>query len=185
MKKNLNIVFILFFLFSLFYVPKIYGQKISPAGISLIRYFEGTKLKAYLCPARIWTIGVGHTGNDVYPGMVITPTQEIIILRNDLNRFEIYVGKSVERNMKWHEFDAIVCWSFNVGFRIDEELKDALDKGNIKIVLMKIIQYNKARVNGSLRILPGLVTRRKAECSLYRNTFQNDWSKALLAGYAN
>ena len=29
--------------------------------IELIKQFEGCSLKAYLCPANIWTIGYGHT----------------------------------------------------------------------------------------------------------------------------
>lgn len=36
-------------------------MKISDAGLKLTRSFEGLKLKAYRCPAGIWTIGYGHT----------------------------------------------------------------------------------------------------------------------------
>jgi len=31
----------------------------------LIRFFEGLRLKVYLCPAGVWTIGYGSTGPDI------------------------------------------------------------------------------------------------------------------------
>jgi lysozyme len=177
MKRTFQISLLFFLLFSLQLSAQ---QKTTSVGISLIEYFEGSQLRAYLCPAHIWTIGYGHTGSDVYPGMIITKEQEVLLLKNDLNRFENYTDETVERSMKWHEFDAMVCWTFNLGYRIDDELKDALDTGNNKIVVMKLMKYNKAKVNGRLIVLSGLVIRRKAECALYSNSYKNVWSKALL-----
>ena len=45
--------------------------------LTLIKHFEGCKLAAYRCPAGVLTIGWGHTGKDVKPGMVITQKQRI------------------------------------------------------------------------------------------------------------
>ena len=36
-------------------------MKVNEAGIKLMHDFEGLKLKAYLCPAKVWTIGYGNT----------------------------------------------------------------------------------------------------------------------------
>ena len=36
-------------------------MKTSQYGIDLIKHFEGCELKAYKCPAGVWTIGYGHT----------------------------------------------------------------------------------------------------------------------------
>ena len=45
-------------------------------GAELIKFFEGCKLTAYQCPAKIWTIGYGNTqyenGKSVKKGDVIT-----------------------------------------------------------------------------------------------------------------
>ena len=49
-------------------------MKISQRGIDLIKSSEGLKLKAYLCPAGIWTIGYGFT-KGVRAGMTITEEQ--------------------------------------------------------------------------------------------------------------
>ena len=38
------------------------ARHISNKGLNLVKSFEGKYLKAYLCPASVWTIGYGHTG---------------------------------------------------------------------------------------------------------------------------
>ncbi len=48
-------------------------MKISENGLKLIRSFEGCRLEAYKCPAGVWTIGWGHTGN-VKAGSFFTPS---------------------------------------------------------------------------------------------------------------
>ena len=44
-------------------------MKISEKGIEFIIKEEGEVLTAYICPAGVLTIGVGHTGKDVKSGM--------------------------------------------------------------------------------------------------------------------
>jgi lysozyme len=36
-------------------------MKTGERGLKLIKEFEGCKLKAYQCPAGVWTIGIGST----------------------------------------------------------------------------------------------------------------------------
>jgi len=157
------------------------GQpKTTAVGITLIKYYEGFRAQAYLCPASVWTIGHGHTGNDVYPGLRITKIEGERLLRSDLTRFENYVDRTIERQLRWHEFDAVVSFTFNLGYRINDELKYALDLGNTKIVVMKIMQYNKAKVKGRYIILSGLVNRRKAEIALYRNQISDGILQGVL-----
>lgn len=43
------------------YSPTSGNQHISIRGIKLIKDFESLRLKAYRCPAGVWTIGYGHT----------------------------------------------------------------------------------------------------------------------------
>jgi len=51
----------------------------------LARQFEGCELSAYQCPAGIWTIGYGHTGKDVYPGLTWTAEEAEDALMHDLS----------------------------------------------------------------------------------------------------
>ena len=91
-------------------------MKTSKTGLDLIKTFEGCRLKAYKCPADVWTIGYGHTGSDVKQGMVITQAEADRLLQQDLERFEKNVMKF---NNKYHwtqnEFDALVSFAFNIG----------------------------------------------------------------------
>ena len=52
-------------------------MKTSQAGIDLIKLFEGVSFNAYVCPAGVLTIGYGHTGPDVKPGLHIEGQKEI------------------------------------------------------------------------------------------------------------
>lgn len=52
-------------------------MKLDKKGLDLIKSFEGCKLKAYKCvpTEKYYTIGYGHYGKDVKPGMVINSKQ--------------------------------------------------------------------------------------------------------------
>lgn len=42
------------------------SRPVNDAGLDLVRTFEGLRTEAGRCPAGVWTIGYGHTG-DVQP----------------------------------------------------------------------------------------------------------------------
>lgn len=86
-------------------------MKISNNGISLIKQFEGCKLKAYRCPAGVPTIGYGHT-KGVKMGQAITQEQAEEYLREDLEKYENNVMKYFNK-YKWNqnEFDALVSFA--------------------------------------------------------------------------
>lgn len=63
------------------------AMKTSSKGVSLIKQFEGCRLKAYKCPAGVWTIGYGHTAG-VKEGDIITQETAESYLRNDLVQYE-------------------------------------------------------------------------------------------------
>lgn len=134
--------------------------KTGQAGINLIKQFEGCRLKAYKCPAGVWTIGYGHTSG-VKEGQVITQAQADAFLISDMEKFEKNINKFYEK-YKWNqnEFDALVSFAFNIG-SIDQ--LTANGTRSRAVIAEKIINYNKA--NG--KILPGLVRRRQAERKLF------------------
>lgn len=88
----------------------------SQQGIDLIKSFESLQLKAYLCPAKVWTIGYGHTVG-VKPGDVITKDQAECFLKADLVRFEQDIKKVVRVPLTQGQFDAIASFTFNCGSR--------------------------------------------------------------------
>jgi GH24 family phage-related lysozyme (muramidase) len=79
-------------------------MNISPKAVEMVKHHEGVRFKPYRCPAKLWTIGVGHV---LYPdqgkmpvdqrdGYQLRPEDNRIfsaeevnaILRNDIARFE-------------------------------------------------------------------------------------------------
>ncbi|KMN36495.1 muraminidase [Chromobacterium sp. LK1] len=141
-------------------------MKTSDAGITLVKSSEGLKLVAYKCPAGIWTNGYGHTGPDVTPGQVITQAQADALLARDLERFEAGVARLVKVPLNQNQFDALVCFSFNLGLGAlqGSTLLRLLNAGDYAGAAAQFPRWNKA----GGKELPGLARRRAAEQSLFQ-----------------
>lgn len=90
-------------------------KKTSKEGIALITEFEGLRLETYKCSAGVPTIGYGHTGKDVKPGMKITRDEAERLLIADLVRFEDCVNRHVSSFLTQNRFDSLVSLAFNIG----------------------------------------------------------------------
>lgn len=144
-------------------------MNISQKGIDLIKNFEGCRLNAYKCPAGVWTIGYGHTGSEVKPGLKITQAEAEKILKSDLVVHCNNVSKLVKVPLNQNQFDALVSFEYNVGY------------GNFsKSTLLKLLNQKKYKeasgqfekwVYANKKILSGLVKRRKAEKDLFISLF--------------
>lgn len=139
-------------------------MRINRAGIDLIREFEGCRLKAYLCPAKVPTIGYGHTGRDVKIGMTITQDQAEGLLVNDLRLFEQGV-EQICPTCTPNQFSALVSFAYNLGLHALEgsTLRKLHNAGEYAAAQGQFARWNKA----GGRILLGLVRRRAAEAALY------------------
>lgn len=134
-------------------------------GLALLKEFEGCRLRAYRDVVGILTIGFGHTGKDVKPGMEITREQAEELLRKDLERFEAGVDACVEVEISESQFAALVCFAYNVGL------------GNFRSsTLLKLV--NEEDFDGAAEqfqrwcraggvVVPGLLRRRAAEKALF------------------
>ena len=141
-------------------------MKTSDKGIELIKRHEELRLKAYQCPAGVWTIGYGSTGG-VRPGDVITEAQAEVKLREDLRTAENEVNRH-KLNINQNQFDALVSFTFNVGsgnFRSSTLLKRIKENPNHPDIENQFGRWIYAKG----RVLPGLVKRRKEEANLYTN----------------
>jgi lysozyme len=139
--------------------------KASKKCVETIKRFEGVSLKAYVCPAGVWTIGYGSTGPHVKQGMVITPAQADALLAADLRRFEDGVIKLVKVPLEQGQFDALVSFAFNVGLTAlaGSTLLRKLNSGDYVGAQMQFGRWNKA----GGKVLDGLSKRRAAEVELW------------------
>jgi len=137
---------------------------ISKQGLELIKQFEGLRLKAYKCPAGIWTIGYGHT-KGVYPGMTITEELADKFLVDDIWYFERGVESLVAVPLTQGQFDALVSFAFNVGADGlgDSTLLKKLNSGDYAGAADEFPKWVYSRG----KKLKGLVRRRAAERELF------------------
>lgn len=141
-------------------------MNLSPAGIALIKEFEGCKLQAYLCSAGVPTVGYGHTGPEVKVGMTITQERADRYFTEDVKRFEDAVLRECSSvKLSQNEFDALCSFTYNVGV------------GNLQrsMLLVRLKAGDKAAAAGEFmrwrkaggKIIPGLVRRRDAERAMF------------------
>lgn len=144
-------------------------MKISANGLRLKKYFESCKLVAYPDPGSAdgqpWTIGWGHTGKEVVKGLEWTQEQADAALIKDTEKFERIVDSLVKVSLNQNQFDALVCFVYNVGegnFKTSTLLKE-LNAGNYLGAAAQLLRWNKN--NGKTML--GLARRRLAEKYLF------------------
>jgi GH24 family phage-related lysozyme (muramidase) len=155
---------------------------ISDHALEMIKHHEGVRTRAYRCPARLWTIGVGHV---IDPAHIRVPYEKRLelplpagwdraltmeevnaILFKDLERFEdgvVRLCPGVLANQ--NHLDSLVSFAFNVGL------------GNLQRSTLRQ-RYNRRDYHGAAeafmswtkaagKVLPGLVKRRTDERKLF------------------
>ena len=139
--------------------------KINQAGIDLVKEFEGGPyLKPYLCPAKIWTIGYGHT-RTVRSGMEITAEQAEALLVEDMQSVQNFIRRLVSVKLNENEFSALCSFAYNVGVGNLESstLLKLLNRGWYEQVPAQLMRWN--RIGGE--VAGGLTRRRAAEGKLW------------------
>ena len=156
-------------------------MNVSPKTIEMIKHHEGVRFKPYQCPAKLWTIGVGHV---LYPNQGKMPidqrggyqlhqednrqfSKEEVdgILRADLQRFERGVHTYCPVNLTQGMFDGLVSFSFNVGLGTLQRstLRQKLLRGDKEGTAEELLKYCMA----GGKVLKGLQKRRIDERALF------------------
>jgi lysozyme len=138
------------------------------AGLNLTEAAEALRLTAYPDPATRgdpWTIGYGHTGADVYPGLTITRDKAEQLLQADVRTAESAVKRLVRVALTQGQYDALVDFVFNIGETqfASSTLLRKLNAGDYRSASFEFDRWNKA----GGRILNGLVKRRDNEEALF------------------
>ena len=138
-------------------------MQMSEKGIVALVADEGEVLRAYVCPAGVWTIGVGLTAASgvVRPtaGMTITKEQSRALLKQALSRnYEPRVrARGLTRSQ--HEFDGSTSFDFNTGRIHNANWVGHWLAGARAAAETSFKSWNK----GGGRVLAGLTNRRKRE----------------------
>ena len=141
-------------------------MKMSQSGKNMLVEFEGVRLKAYKCPAGVWTIGIGATNPPVNATDEITKEEAFKRLDRDLVQYEDGVRKLVKVGLTQGQFDALVDFAYNagVGALAKSTLLKKVNAEKFDEVPAEFMKWTK----GGGKELPGLVRRRRAEVKLWR-----------------
>lgn len=147
------------------------------AAVSLIEKLEGLELHAYRDSGGVLTIGYGHTGPEVWAGMVISQDKAKELLLQDLETSENEVikvigrGNSQQNLLTQNQYSALVIFIYNIGEGAFENSTLAAYLNKIPItsavasnyVIQQMKRWNK--VKGV--VVEGLINRREAEVELW------------------
>jgi len=164
-------------------------MNLAPEVLKMIKHHEGVKNKPYLCPAHIWTVGVGHVlyqeqirlpmiRKEGYTGQirkefklqggdnrVWQPNEIDDLLAKDLAGFTRGVDRLVNGRATDGQFGALVSFAFNAGLGNLQRssIRQRHLRGDYEGAAEAFMMWTKA----GGRELPGLVKRRKDERALY------------------
>lgn len=146
-------------------------MKASESIKAFIKQCEGLKLTAYRCPSGVWTIGYGHTGEDVTPGKQITKAEAERLFETDLARFEAELGVVVGHlGLRQGQYDALLSFAYNVGMRsffastLWRKVQGNADDVSIPAEFSRWVYGTQ---QGRKVKLPGLIKRRAEEARRY------------------
>lgn len=129
----------------------------------LIKGFEGCKLEAYQDLGGIWTIGWGHTGKDVYPGLKWTQYQADEALDHDILLTQAQIAV-YSPNLSGEALESVTSFVFNLGIGAyrNSTFRTYVDAGNWSAARSEMVKWDHSNGN----IVPGLYRRRQAEAAL-------------------
>lgn len=149
-------------------------MKISKEGIDLIKLYEGLRLKPYLCPKGVATIGYGSTfyenGKKVtLKDPSITKETADQLFFNTITTYEKGVLEHVKIAMTQGQFDALVSFAYNFGVAkfASSTLLKMLNAGDLKGASEQFYLWVNVIKDGKPAVENGLVKRRAAEKALF------------------
>lgn len=132
---------------------------------SLARRFEGCRLKAYKNAHDVWTTGFGHT-KGVVEGMTCTMAQAVQWLLEDLADAAAVVEREVRVALSVPQKGALIDFVFNLG-QTKFDGSTLLRELNLNDFADVPNQLGRWVHDAAGNVLPGLVSRRKAEADLW------------------
>ncbi|MBU9831488.1 peptidoglycan-binding protein [Rahnella sp. FC061912-K] len=158
---------------------------VSPQGHALLRDYESLRLKPYAdsnsheitAYTKGATIGYGHLITNANEFEIykngITEMKANEIYQDDIRRFEMSVKRTLSASLTQNEYDAVIIFSFNIGYG---DVK--LHKGFLSSEVLKILNGESNTdldsawlrwVNTDHHFSKGLFNRRKSELNIFHN----------------
>ena len=143
-------------------------QRVSRAGLKLLKNFEGFRAKAARLPGRGYVVGYGHTGS-AREGVTVTAGDAEALLLYDLMPVEAAVNEWIFAPLNQNQFDALVSFAFSIGvkaFRRSNVLR-FVNQGAMLQAAGAMEMWRRADIEGESIVVDALVRRRAAEKALF------------------
>lgn len=162
----------------------------TPEFLKMLKHHEGVRQRPYLCPAAIWSVGIGRVlyqeqirlpmvKKDGYDGMIrkefplraednrVWSMEEVDkLLSDDLQYFAKGVSRLLNGKHTENQLWACVSYSFNAGLGAFQ--RSTMRQKHLRSDFEGAAEdWLKSRVTGGGVVLKGLVNRRKDEADLY------------------
>lgn len=134
----------------------------------IIELVEGVEYRPYMDIAGIPTVCSGVTGPDVVWGKKYSARECRKLLEKHIQIHGKYVQDAVTYPISPETRAALISFSYNVGgsaMRKSTAVR-LINQGKIEEGCKALAYWNKARVNGKLKVVKGLVNRRNEEIKL-------------------
>jgi lysozyme len=147
----------------------------------MIKHHEGVRYKPYRCPAKLWTVGVGHVlypnqgrlpldQRDAFPleqndNRTFSKDEVDGLLAFDLQRFETGITRLFPMVLTTGQNDALTSFAFNLGLGGLQRstLRQKVIRNEIQEAADEFLKFTR----GGGKVLPGLVKRRNDERALF------------------
>lgn len=152
------------------------GMRMSPDALAAMRITEKVVLKYYNDMGKnkgncTWGIGFyvhkGVCTPEELQQKVTAPAVEIEYAKRVAER---RVRTKVKVKLNQAQFDAIVSFTYNTTNVTNDRVYQALNDNNFEAAAQRISEANKVRVDGKLKLAPGLIKRRVEESAPFRST---------------
>lgn len=154
--------------------------EVSPAGIALIKQFEGFSTQPYRCSAGAWTIGYGQTIPEGQTDHVSKAQAETLLRSKIVGTYAPEVQRLVSVPLYQGEFDALVSLNYNIGAKVlcdpTEDIRNSerqieliplLNASRYEAASLEFSKFTKGGAENSH--YRGLLKRRIAEMFVFRN----------------
>ncbi|QLF84974.1 endolysin [Escherichia phage vB_EcoD_SU57] len=134
----------------------------------LIELVEGVENKPYMDIAGIPTVCSGVTGPDVVWGKTYSNRECRNLLEKHIQIHARHVQNAVTYPIAPQTRAALISFSYNVGGNAmrNSTAVRLINQGKVEQGCNALGMWNKARVNGKLKVVKGLVNRRNEEIKL-------------------
>jgi lysozyme len=151
--------------------------EVSPAGVTLLKKFEGLSTRPYICPGGTLTVGYGQCISQKkfdtqYPNGFSEKDAENL-LRSTLNTSYVAdIKRLVKVPLYQREFDMLVSLNYNIGAKVlsdhQRNILPLINASNYEEAPLEFLKFTKG--GPEKKYYRGLLKRRMTEMFVFRNS---------------